>query len=64
MIRTYFTFRYRLSAGVNNTNEHFTAIIKSNDNLYYQFDDTHPLGCVIGDGRVLVEFALYVVEYY
>ena len=55
-------FRYNLSAAINNTNQHFTAIIRAHNGTYYHFDDTHPKGCVVHDGRILVELALYVLQ--
>ncbi|CAF3754668.1 unnamed protein product [Adineta steineri] len=39
-------YNYCLSPGINSANEHFTVIIKSNDNCFYHFDDTNHLGCV------------------
>ncbi|CAF1314555.1 unnamed protein product [Adineta ricciae] len=57
-------YTYNLSAAINNTNQHFTAVIKMKDGTYYHFDDTHPKGCVSHDGRILVELALYVLELY
>ena len=55
-------FRYYLSAGIINHQEHFTALIKSNNNVYYLFDDTNSLGCRIDNGRRKIEFALYVLK--
>ncbi|UJR12829.1 hypothetical protein I4U23_017003 [Adineta vaga] len=55
-------YTYNLSAGINNTNQHFTAIIKAQGGTYYHFDDTNRLGCVIHDRRMLVELALYVLQ--
>ena len=55
-------FRYYLSAGIINHQEHFTALIKSNNNVYYLFDDTNPLGCLMDNGRRKIEFALYVLK--
>ncbi|CAF1344431.1 unnamed protein product [Adineta ricciae] len=53
---------YNLSAAINNTNQHFTAMIKAQDGSYYHFDDTHHKGCISHDGRILVELALYVLQ--
>ena len=55
-------FRYYLSAGIINHQEHFTALIKSNNNVYYLFDDTNSLGCLMDNGRRKIEFALYVLK--
>ena len=51
-------FRYKLCAGFNNTSEHFTAIIKSN-NTYHRFNDIHPQGCHAHDGHLPVDLALF-----
>ncbi|UJR13093.1 hypothetical protein I4U23_000117 [Adineta vaga] len=40
-------YTYHLSAGINNTNEHFTGIVKSHNNTFYRFDDTHRLGLLL-----------------
>lgn len=55
----YISFSYSIIAGVNNTSEHFTAIIKVDDNTYYRFNDVHPSGCFIYDGLIKVELAVY-----
>jgi hypothetical protein len=57
-----FPFRYRLSAGTNNTAEHFTAIIKAKNGSYFRFNDIHPQGCFPLDGMIFVDFALYVLN--
>ncbi|CAF4610052.1 unnamed protein product, partial [Rotaria sp. Silwood2] len=41
---------YRLSAGFNNTQRHFTAVIKTTNATYVRFNDVHPKGCFPYDG--------------
>jgi hypothetical protein len=60
--KIYLTFRYHLSAGVINTGEHFIALIKSNNNVYYLFDDLTSESCSIHNGRLRIDFALYVLK--
>ena len=54
--------RYCLSAGLNNTERHFTAIIMTNTGNYARFNDVHPRGCFFHDGLLNVEFALYTLR--
>ncbi len=57
----YFTFRYRLSAGIINTRNHFISLIQLNKIVYYLFNDMMPEGCSIHNGRLRIDFALYVL---
>ena len=57
-----FTFSYHLSAGINNSNEHFTTIIKTKKTTYYYFNDMHRLGCTRHDGHLFVELAVYALK--
>ena len=58
----HLTLRYRLIAGTNNTRNHFTAIIKTNDNRYVRFNDLHPQGCFPLDAMIYVDFAIYALS--
>ena len=57
-----YLFRYSISAAIKNTGGHFIAIIKSNNNVYYCFNDLDPSGCVIHDGSLIVDFAIYTLK--
>lgn len=58
----YFTFRYPLSPSIINHEEHFIAIVKSNTNLYYLFDDIQPQDCSIHNGCQRIDFALHILK--
>ncbi|CAF3842285.1 unnamed protein product [Rotaria sp. Silwood1] len=53
---------YSVSAGIKNTGDHFIAIIKSNNNQYYCFNDLDPRGCYTHSGLVTIDFAVYVLK--
>lgn len=57
----YISFRYRLTAGTNNTHNHFTAILHTPDDRYVRFNDLHPQGCFPLDAMIYVDFAIYAL---
>lgn len=60
--QTLYLFRYSVSAGIKNTGDHFIAIIKSNNNQYYCFNDLDPRGCYTHSGLLTIDFAVYVLK--
>ncbi|CAF4174535.1 unnamed protein product [Rotaria magnacalcarata] len=53
---------YSVSAAIKNTGDHFIAMIKSNNNQYYCFNDLDSRGCYSPNGFVTVDFAIYVLK--
>ncbi|CAF1677431.1 unnamed protein product [Rotaria magnacalcarata] len=61
-LQTFYLFRYSVSAAIKNTGDHFIAMIKSNNNQYYCFNDLDSRGCYSPNGFVTVDFAIYVLK--
>ena len=58
----HFNLRYKLSAGTNNTRNHFTAVIKTDMGGFVHFNDLNSTGCLPLQQRIHVDFVLYQLD--